>query len=203
MKLYDSSVAPSPRRVRVFLAEKGISIPRIAVDIFKGEQKSPQFTALNPRQAVPVLELDDGTVIAETIAICRYFEELKPEPPLFGTSTLERAQVEMWQRRIELGLFAPIGQFFRHSHPLMASVEVPQIAVWAETNRARALKFLPTIEQQLADRPFICGESFTIADITGLVALDFMKFADIPLPDESPHVCRWHERLAARPSASA
>jgi glutathione S-transferase len=203
MKLYDNPYAPNPRRVRVFLAEKGIEVPRVAVDILKGEQRSPQFTALNPRQAVPVLELDDGTVIAESIAICRYFEELKPEPPLFGTSTLERARVEMWQRRIELGLMAAVGNCFRHSHPLMASVEVPQIAAWAEANRARALKFLPTLEQQLADRPFVCGESFTIADITGLVALDFMKFAGIPLPDDSAHVRRWHEKLAARPSAAA
>ena len=203
MKLYDHPLAPNPRRVRVFLAEKGIEIPRITVDIMKGEQRSPQFTALNPRQAVPVLELDDGTVIAESIAICRYFEELRPEPPLFGCSTLERAHVEMWQRRIELGLMATIGHFFRHSHPLMAKVEVPQIASWAEANRARALKFVPTLERQLADKPFVCGESFTVADITGLVALDFMKFAGIPLPDESPHVRRWHERLAARPSASA
>ena len=203
MKLYDNPYAPNPRRVRVFLAEKNIEVPRVSVDLLKGEQRSPQFTALNPRQAVPVLELDDGTVIAESIAICRYFEELEPEPPLFGCSTLERARVEMWQRRIELGLMAAVGNFFRHSHPMMASVEVPQIAVWAETNRARALKFLPTIEQQLADRPFICGESFTIADITGLVALDFMKFAGIPLPDDCAHVRRWHGKLAARPSAAA
>jgi glutathione S-transferase len=203
MKLYDNPYAPNPRRVRVFLAEKGIAIPRIAVDILKGEQRTPQFTALNPRQAVPVLELDDGTAIAESIAICRYFEELKPQPPLFGSSTLERAQVEMWQRRIELGLMAAIGQFFRHSHPLMANVEVPQIAVWAEANRARALKFLPTLERQLADRPFVCGEAFTVADITGLVALDFMKFAGIALPDDSAQVRRWHQTLAARPSAAA
>jgi glutathione S-transferase len=203
MKLYDNPYAPNPRRVRVFLAEKGIEIPRVAVDILKGEQRTPQFTALNPRQAVPVLELDDGTAIAESIAICRYFEELKPEPPLFGSSTLERAQVEMWQRRIELGLMAAIGQFFRHSHPLMANVEVPQLAVWAEANRARALKFLPTLERQLADRPFVCGESFTVADITGLVALDFMKFAGVPLPDDAAQVRRWHQTLAARPSAAA
>ena len=203
MKLYDNPYAPNPRRVRVFLAEKGIEIPRVAVDILKGEQRSPQFTALNPRQAVPVLELDDGTAIAESIAICRYFEELKPQPPLFGSSTLERAQVEMWQRRIELGLMAAIGQFFRHSHPLMANVEVPQIAGWAEANRARALKFLPTLERQLADKPFVCGEAFTVADITGLVALDFMKFSGIALPDDSAQVRRWHQTLAARPSAAA
>ena len=203
MKLYDHPIAPNPRRVRVFLAEKGIEVPRVTVDIMKGEQRTPQFTALNPRQAVPVLELDDGTVIAESIAICRYFEDTKPEPPLFGTSTLERAQVEMWQRRIELGLFATVGNCFRHSHPLMAKIEVPQIASWAETNRARALKFLPIIEQQLGDKPFVCGERFSVADITGLVALDFMKFAGIPLPDDVPHVRRWHEKLAARPSAVA
>ena len=203
MKLYDYPHAPNPRRVRVFLAEKGIEVPRVTVDIMKGEQPASAFTALNPRQAVPVLELDDGTVIAESIAICRYFEETKPEPRLFGGSTLERAQVEMWQRRIELGLMATVGHCFRHSHPLMAKVEVPQIASWAETNRTRALNFLPTLEQQLADRPFICGEHFTVADITGLVALDFMKFAGIPLPESAAHVRRWHEQLAARPSAAA
>src|SRR5262249_35217616 len=149
MKLYDYPFAPNPRRVRVFLAEKGIEVPRVTVDITKGEQRTPQFAALNPRQAVPVLELDDGTVIAESIAICRYFEETQPRPPLFGTSTLARAQTEMWQRRIEFGLMAAIGNFFQHSHPLMASVQVPQIAAWAETSRARALKFLPTLERQL------------------------------------------------------
>ena len=203
MKLYDYPHAPNPRRVRVFLAEKGITIPRVNVDIMKGEHRTAQFAALNPRQAVPVLELDDGTVIAESIAICRYFEETQPEPPLFGTSTLERAQIEMWQRRIELGLMAAIGNFFRHSHPMMANVEVPQIAAWADTSRARALKFLPTLERQLADKPFVCGESFTVADITGLVAIDFMKFAAIALPQDAPNVRRWHEALAARPSAAA
>ena len=203
MKLYDYPHAPNPRRVRVFLAEKGITIPRVNVDIMKGEHRTPQFAALNPRQAVPVLELDDGTVIAESIAICRYFEEIEPEPPLFGSSTLERAQIEMWQRRIELGLMAAVGNFFRHSHPMMANVEVPQIAAWADTSRARALKFLPTLERQLADKPFVCGESFSVADITGLVALDFMKFAAIALPQDAPNVRRWHEALAARPSAAA
>jgi glutathione S-transferase len=203
MKLYDFPHAPNPRRVRVFLAEKGIEVPRVTVDIMKGEQRTPQFTALNPRQAVPLLELDDGTVITESIAICRYFEETQPRPPLFGTSTLARAQTEMWQRRIEFGLMAAIGNFFQHSHPLMASVQVPQIAAWAETSRARALKFLPTLERQLADKPFVCGDTFTVADITGLVSLDFMKFAGIALPDDVPHVRRWHEALAARPSAAA
>ena len=109
----------------------------------------------------------------------------------------------MWQRRIELGLMAAIGNFFRHSHPMMANVEVPQIAAWADTSRARALKFLPTLERQLADKPFVCGESFTVADITGLVAIDFMKFAAIALPQDAPNVRRWHEALAARPSAAA
>jgi glutathione S-transferase len=203
MKLYDYAHAPNPRRVRVFLAEKGIEIPRVAVDLLKGEQRTAEFTALNPRQALPVLELDDGTVLTESIAICRYFDEVRPEPPLFGTTTLERAQVEMWQRRIELGLMATTAQFFRHSHPMVAKSEVPQIPGWAETNRGRALKFLPTLERQLADKPFVCGENFTIADITGLITLDFMKFAGIPLPEDVPQVRRWHAALAARPSAAA
>ena len=203
MKLYDGGRAPNPRRVRIFLAEKNLKVPLEQIDLGAMAQKSSAFTAINPVQRVPVLVLDDGIAIAESIAICRYFEETQPEPPLFGTSTLERAQIEMWQRRIELGLMAAIAHFFRHSHPLMAKVEVPQIAAWADTSRARALKFLPTLERQLADKPFVCGESFTVADITGLVAIDFMKFAAIALPQDAPNVRRWHEALAARPSAAA
>ena len=203
MKLYDTKVAPNARRVRIFLAEKGISVPLVPVDLGKLEHKQAPYASINPVQQVPALELDDGTVLTESIAICRYFEELNPDPPLFGTGPLGRATVEMWQRRLEFGLFATVGQAFRHLHPAMAVMEVPQIAAWGEANKPRATAFLHKLDRHLADREFVCREGFTVADITGLVAMDFMKLARIPVPEELGHVRRWHAALAARPSASA
>lgn len=203
MRLYDGGRAPNPRRVRVFLAEKGVSVPLVPIDIAKLEHKTPAYVAVNPLQRTPALELGDGTVITESIAICRYFEELHPEPPLFGTTPLERAQVEMWQRRLEFELLGTVAAVFRHLHPAMAQMEVPQVAAWGETNKPRVVEFLRFLDGHLADRPFVCGERFTIADITGLVALDFMKPARIALPDDLAHVRRWHVALARRPSAEA
>lgn len=203
MKLYDAGRAPNPRRVRIFLAEKGLQVPLVPIDLGSLEHKTPAFIAVNPLQRTPALELDDGTVITESIAICRYFEELHPEPPLFGTTPLERAQVEMWQRRLEFELLGTVAAVFRHLHPAMAQMEVPQVAAWGETNKPRVVEFLRFLDGHLADRPFVCGERFTIADITGLVALDFMKPARIALPDDLAHVRRWHVALARRPSAEA
>jgi glutathione S-transferase len=203
MRLYNSNLAPNPRRVRIFLAEKGLSLPTVDVDLGRLEQKSAVFSALNPFQAVPALELDDGAIIAESIAICRYFEELHPDPPLFGVGPLERAMVEMWQRRLELSLFFPIAQAFRHSHPAMKAMESPQIKEWAEANKPRALAAMARVDEALSDRLFIAGERFTVADITGLVALDFSRSARIAIPDELAHLRRWREALAARPSAKA
>jgi glutathione S-transferase len=202
MKLYDTKVAPNARRVRIFLAEKGISVPLVPVDLGKLEHKQAPYASINPVQQVPALELDDGTVLTESIAICRYFEELNPDPPLFGTGPLGRATVEMWQRRLEFGLFATVGQAFRHLHPAMAAMEVPQIAAWGEANKPRATAFLQLLDRHLVNRDFVC-DGFTVADITGLVAMDFMKLARIPVPEELGHVRRWHAALAARPSASA
>jgi glutathione S-transferase len=203
MMVYDGGRAPNPRRVRIFLAEKGVSLPTLEVDLGKMEHKAPDYVAVNPLQRTPALALDDGTVIAESIAICRYFEELHPEPPLFGTGPLERALVEMWQRRIEFGLLGPIAAAFRHLHPAMAQIEVPQVPAWGESNKPKVLEFLAFLDRHLADREFVCGEDFTVADITGLVAIDFMKPARVALPDEAAHVRRWHAALAARPSATA
>ncbi len=202
MKLYDTKVAPNARRVRIFLAEKGISVPFVPVDLGKLEHKQASYASINPVQQVPALELDDGTVLTESIAICRYFEELNPDPPLFGTGPLGRATVEMWQRRLEFGLFATVGQAFRHLHPAMAAMEVPQIAAWGEANKPRATAFLQLLDRHLVNRDFVC-DGFTVADITGLVAMDFMKLARIPVPEELGHVRRWHAALAARPSAAA
>jgi glutathione S-transferase len=167
------------------------------------EQKAEAFSTLNPFQAVPALELDDGTVIAESVAICRYIEDLHPDPPLFGVGALERAMVEMWQRRLELSLFFPIAQAFRHSHPAMKAMETPQIKEWAEANKPRALAAMTRVDEALGDRPFIAGERFSIADITGLVALDFARSARIAIPEELARLRRWREALAARPSAKA
>lgn len=203
MKLYDAGRAPNPRRVRVFLAEKGVTVPVISIDLARLEHKAPAYVAVNPLQRTPALELDDGTVISESIAICRYFEELHAEPPLFGTGALERAHVEMWQRRLEFGLLGTVAAVFRHLHPAMAEMEVPQVAAWGETNKPRVIEFLRFLDGELADRRFIAGDRFSVADITGLVGLDFMKPAKLSLPDELANVRRWHAELAARPSAQA
>ena len=203
MKLYNSNVAPNPRRVRIFLAEKGLSIPQVQVDLGKLEHKTPEFAALSPFQVIPALELDDGTVIGESIAICRYIEELHPEPNLFGTTPLERATIEMWQRRLELHLFLPIAQVFRHTHPHMAKMEEPQVPEWAAANRPRVLRAMAIFDGVLRDRAYIVGERFTVADITGLVALDFTKPARIAIPLELENLNRWRAVLAARPSAAA
>ena len=203
MKLYNSNFAPNPRRVRIFLAEKGVSIPRVEVDLAGLEHKGNEYSAVNPFQVIPALELDDGTVIGESIAICRYIEELHPEPNLFGATPLERATVEMWQRRVEWHLLLPIAQVFRHSHPHMSKMEEPQVADWAAANRPRALRNMMIFDDVLRDRPFVSGERFTVADITGLVALDFARPARIAIPPELTHLTRWHESLKARPSAGA
>lgn len=203
MKLYNSNLAPNARRVRIFLAEKGVAIPRVDIDLAKMEHKTPEYSARNPFLRVPALELDDGTVICESIAICRYIEELHPEPNLFGAGARERALIEMWQRRLELHLFFPIAQAFRHSHPHMAEMEKPQVAEWAAVNRPRALEAMAIIDEALGDRSYIAGDRFTVADITGLVALDFVKPARIVIPPEFERLNRWRAALAARPSAAA
>lgn len=203
MKLYDGGRAPNPRRVRIFLAEKGIEVPIFPVDMGALEHKSETLTRLNPLQRLPVLELDDGTVLAETVAICRYFEALHPEPALFGKGALGMAQVEMWQRRVEMHLFFPVAQAFRHLHPAMKDWEVPQVGEWGEANKPRALEFLTYLNAELADRPFIAGDDYSIADITGLSSVDFMKLARISIPDGLDHVMRWYHTVAGRPSAQA
>ena len=201
MKLIETRSAPNPRRVRIFLAEKGMAVPVEQRDLTT--LKGSDFTALNTEQRVPILLLDDGTIITETVAICRYFEELHPSPALFGTGALGMAIVEMWQRRIELGLFAHIAQAFRHLHPSMAAMEAPQIAAWGEANKPKAIEALAKLDHQLASHPFVAGDAYSIADITALVAIDFMKPARIPRPAEFANVERWHKAVSARPSAAA
>jgi glutathione S-transferase len=201
MKLYDTARAPNPRRVRIFLAEKGIEIQTEQVDLNKFEQRSESFCALNPMQRTPVLLLDGGTALSESVAICRYFEEIQPEPALFGADGLGRALVEMWQRRVELHLFLPVLTVFRHSHPAMAEMEKPQIPDLAEASKAKAMDFLRYLDGELGHRRFIAGDNFSIADITALVAVDFLKPARMSVPDDATDLKRWHAMVRARPSA--
>jgi glutathione S-transferase len=201
MKLYDGGRAPNPRRVRVYLAEKGITVPTEQVDLGVLQQKSAAFTAVNPLQRVPALVLDDGTIITESIAICRYFEFSHPEPPMFGEGALGQAMVEMWNRRCEQHLLAQVSHVFRHLHPAMKTMEVPQIAEWGEANKAKALEFLPILDRQLGEHPFVAGDRYSVADITALIAVDFMKPAKLAVPPEFGNVLRWHVEVSARPSA--
>lgn len=203
MKLYDFARAPNPRRVRIFLAEKGIEIPTEQVDLGTLQQKTPEFTAVNPMQRLPVLVLDDGTIVAESIAICRYFEALRPEPPLFGRGALEVAMIEMWQRRMELNFLGPVAAVFRHLHPAMKEMEVPQVPDWGEANKPRVGEFLEFLDRELADRLFVAGDHYSVADITGLVGVDFLKPARMAVPDTLRNVHRWYGQVAARPSARA
>ena len=171
MKLYDFGRAPNPRRVRIYLAEKGIIVPMEQIDLGSMQHKTAVYTAINALQRVPALMLDDGTVIAESIAICRYFEVLNPSPPMFGTDAVEQAVVEMWNRRIEHHLFFPVSQVFRHLHPAMKDFEVPQLAAWGEVNKPRVAAFLPVLDRRLEASPFVGGVDYSVADITALVPL--------------------------------
>ena len=203
MKLYDGGRAPNPRRTRIFLAEKGLKLPTQQVDLGSLEQMKSGYAAINPLKRVPALVLDDGTVLTESVAICRYFEALHPEPPLFGRGALGVARVEMWNRRLELNLLFAVAHVFRHTHPAMKPMEVPQVPAWAEANKPRILDFLEIVNRELENNRFITGDAFTIADITGLVAVDFMNPAKLSVPDDLAHVRRWHAELSARPSAAA
>ena len=202
MKLYDGGRAPNPRRVRIFLAEKGMSVPMEPVNLGALEHKTAAYTAINPLQRVPALVLDDGTVITESMAICRYFEGLRPEPRLFGRGGREEALVEMWNRRIELNLYEAVSAVFRHLHPAMREME-NQIPEWGEANKPRAIALLALLDRELADRLYVAGEHYSVADITGLVAVDFMKPARLEVPEEFANLRRWHAQVTARPSAKA
>jgi len=203
MKLYDGGRAPNPRRVKIYLAEKGLTVPMEQVDLGQMAHKSEAFTAINPVQQVPALELDDGTILCESIAICRYFEALHPEPPLFGQGAKEQAVVEMWQRRVEMNLFLRVAHVFRNSHPAMKQMEVPQVPDWAEANKPRVMDFLTLLDRELKDRRFVAGDRYTVADITGLVGVDFMKPAKLAVPDTLTNLKRWYAEVSARPSAKA
>lgn len=203
MKIIEDARAPNPRRVRIFLAEKDIQIEYEQLDITEFDHKKPGFSELNPLQRVPVLVLDDGTAFAESIAICRYFEELQPEPALMGVGPEGKARTEMWQRRMEFNLLYPVAQTFRHLHPAMKELEQPQVAAWGEANRPRVLDMLTLLNGELSGRPYIAGDEFTIADITAMVAVDFMKPAKIERTGNLPFLDRWYDQVSSRPSARA
>lgn len=203
MKLIDGGRAPNPRRVRIFLAEKKIDVPMDTLDIGALEHLTDEFRVLNPMQRVPVLILDDGTALAESVAICRYFEELHPEPSLMGRSPLEKARIEMWNRRMELNFLAAVAASFRHIHPAMREMEVPQVPAWGEANKAKVMVLLRWLNEELSGRQFIAGTDFTIADITALVAADFMKPAKLSIPEDHRNLLRWYGEVRERPCASA
>ena len=202
MKLYDSSTAPNPRRVRIFLAEKGIDIPTEQVDIGKRMNLEPDFLAKNPLGKVPVLELDDGTHLSETVAICRYLEGTHPTPPLMGVDPSDAAVVEMWQRRMEFEVANPIMQCFQNTHDYFKG-RITQVPDYGEVCRATALERLAWIDQVLDEREFVAGERYSIADITLLVGIDFGRVVRLRIPPEHKNLTRWHEAVSSRPSAQA
>lgn len=203
MLLYDGGRAPNPRRVQIFLAEKGLELPRKQVDINKLEQYSDEFVQMNPMRRVPVLVLADGTALSESVAICRYLEFLAPEPCLFGAPGLAAAQVEMWQRRVEFGLMLPVAFAFRHLHPGAAHLETRQFAEWGEANKPLANAFLAFLDRELEKRDFVAGDRFSIADITAVVSVQFCKPARIEIPPELKNLRRWREQVESRPSVKS
>lgn len=210
MKLYDFKHAPSPRRVRIFLAEKGLTVPMESVDLVKKDQFRPDYRALNPSCTVPALVLDDGTVIGESAAICRYFEELHPEPNLLGRDARECALIEMWNRWIELNGYLRAADVLRNTEPRFADralpgVEggVPQIPELATRGRTALARLYERIDGELAAREFVAGPRYTVADVTLLVTVDFAARLGAPLSESQPNLRRWHAAVSARPSAKA
>jgi len=202
MKLYDSKSAPNPRRVRIFAAEKGLTIPTVEVDLNAKENHSPEYRAKNPLGGVPMLELDDGTCIAESVAICRYLEGIKPNPPLMGTDVTDRAVVEMWQRRMEQEIFQPIANVFVHTHEWFKGRR-PQVPEYGEACRKHALARMKWLDEVLATRPYVAGDRYTIADITALVGIDWGRVTKTRVPPECTSLLRWHELVTDRASARA
>jgi glutathione S-transferase len=202
MKIYDFTQAPNPRRVRVFLAEKGISVPLEPVNLGTADNRKPEFLKKNPLGLVPVLELDDGTCIAESIAICRYFEAQKPEPCLFGTGAKEQAIIEMWQRRMESEILGMAAGTFRNTSDFFKG-RIPQVKEYGEVCRAALIKRFEWLDSELANRKYIAGDKFSVADITALIGVDFARASGVRVTPEQANLARWHAEVSARPSAKA
>lgn len=209
MKLYDCTPAPSPRRVRIFAAEKGIDLPLVQVDLMKGEQLTPEFKALNPWCTVPVLVLDDGTAISEINAICRYLEETQPEPALMGQTPVEKAMITMWDHRMEVDGFFAAAEGFRNATPgfkgraITGPHNYDQIPALAERGKQRVQWFFELLDERLANNQFIAGPAFSVADITAMVTVDFSRWMKVTIPESLTHAKRWHTEVSARPSAKA
>jgi glutathione S-transferase len=202
MKLY---VAPGPNsyRVRIFMAEKGISLPLVELDYGKREHKSPEFLKLNSLGQVPVLVLDDGTVITESVAICRYLEAVHPTPPLFGSDAVSQGKIEMWNRRMENEVFATIGNVTLHTDEFFKE-RVIQVPAFAEAQRRMIPGKWAWLDREMSDgRPYLAGDEFSIADISGMVTLWLSEVFSYEVPADLPHVQRWNERLRRRPSWNA
>jgi glutathione S-transferase len=202
MKIYNSSTAPNPRRVRIFLAEKEIRIPYEEVDIVNAVNRGAEFRKKNPLATVPVLELDDGTCISESVSICRYFEELQASPPLFGTGAKDRAIIDMWNRRMEFAVLQPIADAFRQRHEFFKG-RIRQVPEYADVQRLNSEDGLKWLDEELANRRFVAGDNFTIADITAMVAIDFGRVSKIAIKPEQKSLARWHAEVSSRPSATA
>jgi glutathione S-transferase len=202
VKLYDSTIAPNPRRVRIFLAEKGIAVPLEQVDLRAAVNRQPEFLQKNPLGGLPVLELDDGTCIAESLVICEYFEDKHPEPPLIGRTPEERANARMWERRIELEVMGTMLGAFRHSSPFFKG-RITQVPEMVEPSRAAAAKRLAWIDELLGSREFVAGNDYSIADITLFCTIDFGGVVGENYDPALKNLAAWHERMKARPSASA
>ena len=194
--------APNPRRVRIFLAEKGIDLPETPINLMKREHKSDEHRARNTLGQVPTLDLDDGAFISETVAICRYFEETQPEPSLFGRTPVEKATVDMWIRRVEFQVMSPVGNFWRHAHPRTAAL-LTQFKDFGESNREIYVNAQRWLDRELADKPWVAGQAYSMADICLLSTVDFADWIGLPLEAEFSNLTGWHARATARPSASA
>jgi glutathione S-transferase len=203
MKLYGAAMpAPNPRRVRIFLAEKGVEVPEVKINLMAGEHKAPEHRARNPLGQVPTLELDDGTCISETVSICRYLEAEHPTPPLFGRTAQEAAQIDMWIRRVEFVLMQPVGNYWRHAHPRTAAL-LTQYKDFGESNSGRYADAQRWFDGQLSASDFIAGETFTMADICAITTIDFADWIGLPLAPENAKLASWRRRVSERPSAGA
>ena len=203
MKLYgEDNPAPNPRRVRIFLAEKGLTLEQERVSLRERAHKADGFLEKNSLGQVPVLELDDGSFLSESVSICRYLEGLHPLPPLFGTTPKEQATIDMWIRRIELQLMAPIAHIWRHTHPLTAGL-LTQYKDFGESNRAQADRVYRWLQNELVDRAFIAGDAYSMADIIALTTVDFGQTIGVPVPQDCVGVTAWRERVSQRPSVAA
>ena len=201
VRLYDQPRAPNPRRVNIFIGEKGIDIPRVTLDLIQGEHKKADYLAKTGVPQVPALELDDGTVLTESVAICRYLEALTPEPNMLGRDVMEQVLIGQWQRRVEFRLFLTVAQCFRHTNPYMAALE-DQCADWGEVNRGRLEARLGELNDRLAGRDWIAADRLTIPDIPALLAVDFLKVIKYPLPEAFTHLLAWLGRMHDRPSTA-